>query len=155
MRWTLAFVTILASCGPSTGNNGNNEPCGPQDVEGRGILVGLDERECSPCPRNASFVSITLETTCEAGVEWEGPSCLIRRTTATNIATSAQFAFDEGPCPRDNRLWRVAPDQPLQQLGRRLDEFIEEPADDSLANYSLTVELRFELADITFDASVE
>lgn len=147
MLRTLIIVMLLASCGPSSGSD---EPCGPGDVESQGTLVDPDERECSPCPRDGSFVYVTLETTCNAGVEWEGPSCLIRRTTATNLATQAQFAFDEGPCPRDNRLWRVAPDEPVQQTGRRLDELTEAPGD-----HSLTVELRFGLAEVVFDVSVE
>ena len=149
MRGRLAAVLVLASCGPSTGSG--DEACGPEDVQTHGTLVDLDAQECSTCPRATSWVYLTLTTTCEAGVEWRGPSsCLIRRTTATNLATQAKSVFEPDVCPLDDRLWTVVPGEPLEQRGWRADDFIEEPGD-----YSFLVELRDDLPPGEFEESIE
>ena len=106
--------------------------------------------ECSPCPADTSFIQITFETTCEAGVEWRGPSCLIHRIQATNLSTQALFEFDEELCPLDNRLWSVTPDEPLVENQRRLGDFIEDPGD-----YAFLVEMRFDLPSAEFEGRVE
>ena len=148
MRGRLAAVLVLASCGPSASSG--DEACGPEDVQTHGTLADLDVQECSTCPRATSWVYVTLTTTCEAGVEWRGPSCLIRRTTATNLATQAQFVFDPDVCPQNERLWSVVPGEPVEERGWRLEDFIEEPGD-----YSFLLELRFDLPPAEFEGTVE
>lgn len=75
---------------------------------------------------------------------------MIRRIHGTNLATGAQVTFDEDLCPQDNRLWSVTPGEPIEQGGRRLDDFIEEPGD-----YAFSIELRFELPSAEFEGRVE
>jgi hypothetical protein len=148
MRSRLAALLLAAGCGPS---GGIDEACTRDDIVTSGALVvGPEREECSPCDPEASHVLITLETTCEAGVEWVGSPRLIDQITAVNLATQERFVYEdlfgqpaEGP-------WRVDPGEPLVWPGPRTDQIVTEPGD-----YSFRVELLYDLMAAEFEESVE
>ena len=140
---------LLVACGPAAPDDGG--ACGAADVDVSGALVDADRRECDPCPRDASFVLITLETTCEAGVEWQGPSsCLIDLVRATNLATQEESTLDLTECSLDDRLWTVAPGRPIEAGGTLVGEIVDEPGE-----YAFVAELLYELAPAEFEGTVQ
>jgi hypothetical protein len=146
MRSALAASLFVAACGPSA-----DEPCTPEDVVTSGALVrGPEREECSPCGLETSHLLITLETTCEAGVEWPGTPRLIDYATAENLATGERFMYEvllgqpaEGP-------WRVEPGEPLEWPGPSTDQLVPVPG-----HYSFRIELLYDLAAAEFEESVE
>jgi hypothetical protein len=129
MRSALAALLVVAACGPS---GGTDEECTREDVVTSGVLVvGLDPEECSPCALECSYVLITLETTCEPGVEWPGTPRLVDHTTAVNLATGEQLMFENPFGAPAEPLWRVTPDEPIEWPGPSVDEVVTEPG-----NYS-------------------
>jgi hypothetical protein len=147
MRSRLAALLLVAGCGPS---GGTDEECTQEDVVTSGALVGPGQVECSPCDLHASAVQITLETTCEGGVEWQGTPRLIDHTTAVNLVTGEMSMFENPLGQPAGGPWRVEPDEPLQWPGPRTDLIVAEPGD-----YSFRVELLYELTAVEFEASVE
>ncbi|MCA9708272.1 MAG: hypothetical protein KDK70_20645 [Myxococcales bacterium] len=148
VRSRLAALVLIAGCGPSTGPD---EECTPEDVVTSGALVtGVEPRECSPCALDGSYVLITLETTCEAGVEWPGTPRLIGPTTAVDLATNERFTFENPFGAPAEQLWRVAPDEPVEWPGPSVDEIVTKPGD-----YSFRVELLYELMTVEFEGSIE
>jgi hypothetical protein len=148
MRSVLAALLFVAGCGPSAGTD---EECTREDVVSSGALVSGPERvECSPCDLETSYVLITLETTCEAGVEWVGPFRFIRHTTAVNLATGERFMFENPLSNSDGTLWRVEPGEPSAYPGDSVDLIVTEPGD-----YSFEVELLHDLMAVEFEGSIE
>jgi hypothetical protein len=148
MRSRLTALVLAAGCGPSAGND---EACTREDVVSFGALVvGRDRVECSPCDLETSYVLITLETACEAGVEWRGTSTLSGHATAVNLATGERFVFDNPLVTLNNELYRVAPNEPHVWGGPRVSWIVSEPGD-----YSFRVELRFDLMAAEFEGTVE
>jgi hypothetical protein len=147
MRSVLAAHLFVAGCGPSAGTD---DECTREDIVSSGALVGPGQEECSPCDLHASAVQITLETTCEAGVEWMGPQHLIDHTTAVNLATGQRFMFENPLGMPAAGLWSVAPGEPVIWVGDRVDLIVTEPGD-----YSFRVELDFDLMAAEFEGSVE
>ncbi len=139
---------LVAGCGPSAGTD---EACTREDVVSSGVLVmGIDPQECSPCDLETSYVLITLETTCEAGVEWPGAYRLVDHTTAVNLATQERFVYDSQFGQPAEMIWHVSPDEPYVRPGPRVSYIVDEPGD-----YSFRVELRHELMAAEFEGSVE
>jgi hypothetical protein len=148
MRSKLAALLLVAGCGPSAGTD---EACTREGIVTSGALAtGLYPEECSPCDLEASYVLITLETTCEAGVEWWGSFRFIHHTTAVNLATQEEFSFENPLGEPGESLWHVTPDEPLTQPGPRTDQIVTEPGD-----YSFRVELLQDLMAVDFEGSVE
>jgi hypothetical protein len=148
MRSPLAALLLVAGCGPS---GASDEPCTREDVVTSGALVmGLDPEECSPCDLETSYVLITLETTCEGGVEWWGPFRFIHHTTAVNLATGERFVFENPFGQPAETLWRVDPGEPSAYLGDSVDSIVTEPGD-----YSFQVELLQDLMAVEFEGSIE
>jgi len=147
MRSRLALVLLITGCGPSAGTD---EACTREDIETFGTLVIADRVECSPCDPQTSTVLITLETTCEAGVEWVGSFNLIHHTSAVSLATQEQFLFENPFGSPGGTIWRVTPEEPREYPGPRVDQIVTEPG-----NYSFRVELRQELMAAEFEGSIE
>ena len=139
---------LLIACGPRAADDG--KACGKADVDVSGALVDTDRRECDPCPRDASFVLITLETTCEPGIEWQGPSCLIDLIRVRNLATQEESTIDLSLCTLDNRLWMITSGQPIEAGGTPVGDLVNEPG-----NYEFVAELRHELESAEFDGTVQ
>lgn len=144
----ISIGLLLAACGPAAGDDGN--ACDKADVDVSGALVDADRHECDPCPRDASFVLITLETTCDPGIEWQGPSCLIDLVKVTNVATQEESTVDITQCSLDNRLWMVAPGQPIEAGGTLVADLVDEPGE-----YAFVAELRHELDPAEFEGTVQ
>ena len=147
MRSRLALVLLITGCGPSAGTD---EACTREDIVTSGTLVIADRVECSPCDPETSAVLITLETTCEAGVEWVGSPRLIDQMTAVNLATQEQFTYEDLLGQPAQGPWRVDPGEPLVWPGPRTDQIVTEPGD-----YLFRVELLYDLMTAEFEASVE
>ena len=147
MRSRLALVLLITGCGPSAGTD---EACTREDIVASGTLVITGRVECSPCDPETSAVLITLETTCEAGVEWVGSANLIHHTSAVNLVTQEQFVFEDPNGSLGELIWRVAPEEPREYPGPRVDQIVTEPG-----NYSFRVELRHELMAAEFEGSIE
>jgi hypothetical protein len=148
MRSRIAALVLVAGCGPSAGTD---EACTREDVVTSGRLVSGPEWEaCSPCDLESSYVSITLETSCEAGVEWRGTSTLSGHTTAVNLVTGERFVLDNPLAATDLGLYRVTPDEPHVWGGDPVRWIVNEPGE-----YSFRVELRFELMAAEFEGTVE
>ena len=147
MRAAIAAVLVAAACGPSAGTD---EACTREGISTSGTLVHLGQQECSPCDLDTAYVLITLETTCEAGVEWPGPFRLVDRTTAMNLATRERFAFEDPLYAPAEQLWRVTPDEPIEWPGPSVDEVVKEPGD-----YSFRIELLYDLTAVELEGRVE
>jgi hypothetical protein len=147
MRSALAALLVVAACGPS---GGTDEACTREDVVTSGALVQPGREECSPCDLEDSYVLITLETTCEAGVEWPGSYRLIDYATAENLTTGERFLYEAQLGQPAERLWRVAPGEPYTGRGPYTAEIVTEPG-----NYSFRLELLHELMAVEFEGSVE
>ncbi len=114
------------------------------------LVVGPERVECSPCSPADSHVLITLETTCEGGVEWSGHARLIDHTSAVNLMTQEHFAFEDPLGAPGELLWHVAPDEPRVVAGPRLDLIVTEPGE-----YAFRVELLFDLMAAEFEGTIE
>ncbi|MEM9461551.1 MAG: hypothetical protein AAGF11_45725 [Myxococcota bacterium] len=139
---------LLVACGPSAGDDG--EACSKADVVVSGALVGLDRSECDPCPLDASYAWITLETTCEPGIEWTASSCLIDVMRATNLATREESTFEIPECPAGDIMWTVAPGDPMAAGGPLVRDIVDEPGD-----YAFVAELISELDPAMFEGAVQ
>ena len=139
---------LLVACGPSATDDG--EACDNADVDVSGALVGADKIECDPCPRDASLVWITFETTCEPGVEWIGPSCFIERMRATNLATQEESTFEMTECPVDDILWTVAPGDPIAAGGALVRDVVDDPGE-----YAFVAELFGGFEPAEFEGTAE
>ena len=139
---------LLVACGPAASDD--DGACGKADIDVSGALVDMDRRECDPCPRDASFVWITLETTCEPGVEWWGASCLIDLIRVTNLATREESTFDVTECPLDNNQWTVAPGHPIETGGTLVVDLVDEPGE-----YGFVAELLYDLDPAEFEGVVQ
>ncbi|MEM9461550.1 MAG: hypothetical protein AAGF11_45720 [Myxococcota bacterium] len=140
---------VLVACDPTVANDG--EACGKADVDVSGMLVGADEIQCDPCPRDTSSVWLTLETTCEPGVEWRSPSiCLIDSLRVTNLATRKESTIDITACSLASMLWTVVPGQPMEASGPSVVELIDEPGE-----YAFVAELNYELDSAEFEGIVQ
>ncbi len=147
MRSRLALVLLITGCGPSVSAD---EMCTREDVVAFGTLVAAGRVECSPCQPEASAVLITLETTCEAGVEWLGSPRLIDQMTAVNTVTQELFFYEDLLGQPAGGPWRVEPDEPVVWPGPRTDQIVTEPG-----NYSFRVELLYDLMAVEFEARIE
>jgi hypothetical protein len=148
MRSALAASLFVAACGPSADAD---EPCTPEDVVTSGALVSGPEREdCSPCGLEASHLLLTLETTCEAGVDWRGSYRIIDYATAENLATGERFMYEVLLGQPAEQLWRVEPGEPLEWPGPNTDELVPGPGD-----YSFRIELLYDLTAAEFEQGVE
>jgi hypothetical protein len=148
MRSRLTALLLVAGCGPSSGTD---DECTREDVMTSGRLVSGPEREeCSPCGLETSHLLITLETTCETGVEWRGSYRIIDHATAVNLATEERFMYEVLLGQPAERLWRVEPGEPLEWPGPNTDELVPGPG-----HYSFRVELLYDLMAAEFEESFE